>query len=69
VSESTQGMVEVELLSIEPSAVEAVRVTLAQLPGGRLLEHEGRYYVPAGFVAWACERQGYVKRVIWPDAR
>ena len=60
------SVVEVELHSTEPVAVSAVRRTLAGLPGGGgvLLERDGRYFVSEGFCAWACERQGYVKRVI-----
>lgn len=57
--------VEVELHSTEPSAVEATRETLESLPGGvRFLEEDGRYYVTAGFGAFAAERQGYVRRVL-----
>lgn len=58
-------VVEVELHSTDPPAVDAVGRTLGQLPlgGGRLMEHGGRFYVEDGFVAYACERQGYVKEV------
>lgn len=60
------GMVEVELHSTDPSAVEAVRGTLDQLHGGPwyLVEQDGKWYIPDGFCAFACEQQGYVKRVI-----
>jgi len=60
----SEAFIEVELWSTDPSAVKATRETLLQLPGGKLIEREGRYFVPAGFPAWACERQGYVKRVL-----
>lgn len=59
-------LIEVELHSNEPSAVEAVRSTLKMLPmGGAVLhERDGKFYVPDGFAAFACENQGYVRRVI-----
>lgn len=57
-------MIEVELHSTEPSAVEATRATMRALPGGDLIERDGRFFVPAGFPAWAAERQGYVKRIV-----
>lgn len=59
-------LVEVELRSTDPSAVAAVRATIAMLPGGgRLVESDGRFFLLGGdFLAFACERQGYVKRVI-----
>ena len=60
------GLIEVELHSTEPSAVEATRNTIAML-GGSLTERDGRYFVPAGFIAFACERQGYVRRVLPED--
>lgn len=61
---SEEELVEVELLSTDPSAVAAVRQTMQGLKGGDLLERDGRFFVPAGFPAWAAERQGYVKRLM-----
>lgn len=55
--------VEVELHSQEPSAVDATMRTICALPGGDFKKEDGRFYVPSGFVAWACEQQGYVKAV------
>ncbi len=59
-------VVRVVLHSTDPSAVGAVNSTLAQLPTGVacLWEYGGDFYVEDGFVAYACERQGYVKEVI-----
>jgi hypothetical protein len=59
-------LVEVELHSTDPVAVAATRATLQALPGGGagLIERGGRFFVQNGFPAFACERQGYVKRVI-----
>jgi hypothetical protein len=58
-------LVEVELHSKDPVAVAATRATLETLPGGGcLIERGGRFFVQNGFPAFACERQGYVKRVI-----
>lgn len=62
------GMVEVELWSVDPQAVAATRATIEMLPGWvpgmpGLLEDGGRFYVCDGFIAFACERQGYVKAV------
>ncbi len=57
---------EVEIHSTDPSAVDAVRHTLDQLPGGPalLIEESGKFFlVGDDFVMWACERQGYVKKV------
>ena len=59
-------LIEVELWSAEPPAVEAVRRTVEGLAGGALHLIDGHYFVPSGFVAWACEKQGYVKRLIGP---
>jgi len=56
------GLAEVELHSTEPGAIDATRATLESLPDGFLLERDGRYFVPAGFVEWAAVNQGYVKR-------
>ena len=56
--------IEVELWSVDPLAIESVRATMRQLPGGDLIEREGRFYVPNGFPAWAAERQGYVRRCL-----
>lgn len=60
--------VEVELWSTEPSAVDGVRWTIERLPGGStLVGRDGRFYLSGGdlkFVAWACEKQGYVKRIV-----
>lgn len=55
---------EVELHSTVPEAVAAVRATVQMLQGGELLELDGRYYVPCGFVVWACVHQGYVKQEV-----
>lgn len=60
--------VEVELHSTEPSAVEATRQTFRALAGGShdLVEEDGKFYVVTdnpGFVRFAAERQGYVRRV------
>lgn len=59
------GLVEVELHSEDPDAVTATANTIAMLPnsGDGLVNIEGRWYVPSGFVAFACERQGYVRKV------
>lgn len=56
---------EVILHSTAPEAVAATRQTIEGLPcaEGALREEEGRFYVPRGFTAWACERQGYVREV------
>lgn len=59
-----EDLVEVELHSRAQTAVEATRLTIEGLPGGKLLEECGRYFVPRGFVAWAAVRQGYVRRVL-----
>jgi hypothetical protein len=58
--------VKVELWSEDPSAVAAVRNTISMLPGGgSLLEEGGAFYLEGPeFVAWACEHQGYVRRVL-----
>lgn len=64
-----ERLVEVELHSTEPSAVEATRSTIRMLhPAGShdLIEKDGRYYIHDGFCAFACERQGYVKMVLRP---
>lgn len=58
---STETMTEVTLHSTEPGAVAAARRTIEALPGGALVEKDGRYYVPRGFVAWAVLQQGYVR--------
>lgn len=58
------GFVEVELHSREPGAVAATRATILSFPKGEWHEESGRYFVPAGFVAWAAERQGYVRRIV-----
>lgn len=55
---------EVELHSTDPSAVQATRQTIEALPGGSLTERDGHFYIPRGFVLWAAERQGYVKRIL-----
>jgi hypothetical protein len=58
---------EVELWSTDPSAVAAVRHTIQQLPPGNglLFEEDGHWFLVGNdFLRWACERQGYVKRVI-----
>lgn len=64
------SLVEVELWSADPAAVEAVRATLKQLPGGAadLVERDGKFFVADGFPAYACQNQGYVKRVIRSSA-
>jgi hypothetical protein len=59
-------LVEVEVWSTEQSAVDAVRSTMRSLPGGDLVERDGRFFVPDGFPSWAAERQGYVKRLVKP---
>lgn len=60
--------VQVELWGDHPDAIKATRDTIAQLPGGRgqqLYKVNGTWYLDApDFIVWACERQGYVKRVI-----
>jgi hypothetical protein len=60
--------IEVELWNTEVECVAAVRATIAGLPGnGELIEDGWKFYLtgePIGFVAFACERQGYVKRVV-----
>lgn len=60
--------VKVELWGDHPEAIQATRDTIAQLPTGRadqLEEIGGEWYLDApDFIVWACERQGYVKRVI-----
>jgi hypothetical protein len=45
---------------------EATRATVRMLPGGGdIVEKDGRFYLSGPpFVAWACERQGYIKRVV-----
>lgn len=64
------GVVEVELWSEEPQAVEALKRTIAMLPGGGSLvkrERDGKWILCGGdtkFLAFACENQGYVKKVI-----
>lgn len=64
-SERNQNLVEVELWCDDRSAVDAVRATIRALPGDNdLTEDGGRFFVPDGFCAWACEQQGYVRRVI-----
>lgn len=55
--------VEVELHSNTSEGVEATRATIRML-GGQLQEVGGRFYVAKGYIAWACARQGYVKRVL-----
>lgn len=63
--------VEVELHSVE--GFDATRRTIEMLPGCCTLERRGEQFfiVPANperhdikFVAWACERQGYVRKVL-----
>jgi hypothetical protein len=68
--------VEVEPHSTHGNAIDALSATVAQIiamqartgdfdePAGDLLVMDGRFYVPDGFIAKACETQGYVKRVI-----
>jgi hypothetical protein len=59
--------VQVDLWSDDPQAVESVRSTLQQLPPGNslLIEEDGKFYlIGSDFTVWACERQGYVKKVI-----
>lgn len=58
--------VKVQLHSVDPSAVEAVRKTISMLPGGgSLVEDEGAFYLDGSdFLIWACEQQGYVKAVL-----
>ena len=59
---------QVELHSTDQSAVEATRSTISMLSvGAQLVLRGDRYYISGGdarYVAWACERQGYVRRVI-----
>jgi hypothetical protein len=57
---------EVELWSNEESAVKAVRATLEQAPiNAKLEERDGRFFViGSDFTRFACEQQGYVKRVL-----
>lgn len=59
------GMVRVELHSEDDDAVDALRATLSELPGAPELAQtqDGRWWVPEGFAAFACERQGYVAHV------
>lgn len=63
---SAPTLIEVELHSTDPEAVRATRQTIEALPGGSLVEREGRFFVPTGFVEWACVHQGYVKHVVPP---
>jgi hypothetical protein len=58
--------IEVELWSVDETAVEATRRTLEAI-GGMLFERDGRWFIGtmnAGFIRFAVEQQGYVKRVI-----
>lgn len=57
---------EVELLSVDPSAVAAVRATLAMAPlSAELAEEDGRWFiVGSDFACWAAVQQGYVKRAV-----
>lgn len=62
--------IEVELHSTEESAVEATRNTLLMLCA-MLFERDGRWFLSTtnpGYVAFAAESQGYVRRVIRPAA-
>ena len=59
---------EVELHSKDPRAIEATVQTIKEL-GGVLHYANGKHYLrgasrPLDFIAWAAERQGYVKRVV-----
>jgi len=60
---------EVELHSTEPSAVEATRATLRQAPINAELRKAGSVWFVVGsdFARFACEHQGYVKRVLSPS--
>jgi hypothetical protein len=58
------NLIEVELHSADPEAVRATRQTIEALPGGSLVEQAGRFFVPEGFVSWACVHQGYVKSIV-----
>lgn len=54
-------MIELELHSTHPDAVDATRNTIKQL-GDELIEKDGKFFVSKDYTAWACVRQGYVKR-------
>lgn len=60
--------VQVELHN--PAASDAVQSTIDQLPGSngtKLVSEDGIWFLEGNkFTAWACERQGYVKAVLWP---
>ena len=61
--------IEVELRSTEPRAVAATTETIVGL-GGVLFERDGRWFISClnpGYMAFAVENQGYVKRVIKGD--
>ena len=59
--------IEVELWSTAPEALESVRRKLMDLPGDPhyLEEEDGRWFlVGSSFTLFACEHQGYVKRIM-----
>ena len=60
---------EVELHSEEPAAVKATRATLKQAPISAELRKAGSCWFVVGtdFARFACEQQGYVKRVLSPS--
>lgn len=61
---------EVELHSTHPQAIQATAATISMLPGGGELVQDGqRFFNEAqdiGFLEYAVEHQGYVKRVVSP---
>lgn len=58
-------LVEIIPHSTDEAALDALRSTLRMLPGApALTTRDGRYFIPDGFASFACERQGYVARVV-----
>lgn len=63
--QAPEGLVEVEPHSTDHDGIEALRETLRSLPGSpELSRRAGRWFVADGFPAYACEHQGYVRRII-----
>lgn len=64
--------IEVELHSTEQTAVEATSLVLSQAPlNSVLIEEDGKFYIVTdnpGFIEFAVEHQGYVKRLVRKNA-